>query len=341
MKSTWKRFRYRLEYLGMRFIAGCVPRLPRAACLALAHVLGELYYRFDARTRAVALENLRVCFADGLSAPERERIARASFRNFGRAMLDLFWVRRLTPQNYTRYMKMEGMAEARALQAKHGGIIFVVMHHGSYEWLSLGTAYAGLPVWIVAMDFKNPALEAVFGEVRSHSGHRIINRHQSMLRLLRAVRRNGGVGLLIDLALSLDHPGEVIDAFGMKMHVTFLHALLHQRTGVPLVPLTNVPHADGTCTITAHPPLNFAPGATRRDIVQGCWDFFEPMIRARPDLWLWSYRHWRNKPEGTTREYPDYAHVSPKFERALAGERTSPRQKPAATADPLPAADAV
>ncbi len=314
----------------MRWLAAAVPLLPRRGCVWLASLLGELYYWGDARTQAVALENLRVCFGETLNEPARRRVARASFRNFGRAMLDLFWVKRLSPDNYTRYLKFEGVEAARALKEKHGGIIFAVIHQGSYEWLSLGTAYAGLPVWIVAMDFKNPALEAIFGEARSHSGHHIINRHQSMLRLMRAVRRNGGVGLLIDLALSMEHPGDVIEAFGMKMHVTFLHALLHQRTGVPIVPITNIPHPDGTCTVTLHPPLEFKPEATRQEVVQACWDFFEPLIRARPDLWLWSYRHWRNKPSETTRAYPDYAYASPRFDRLLAGKRANLRPKPAA-----------
>jgi KDO2-lipid IV(A) lauroyltransferase len=339
MKRIWKRFRYRLEYIGMRLLAAGIPLLPRRACLLLAHLLGELYYRADAKTRAVALENLRVCFGDGMDAAERERVARASFRNFGRAMLDLFWARRLTHQNYSRYIKVEGGPAARALQAQHGGIIFVVIHHGSYEWVSLAAAFAGMPVWIVTMDFKNPALAAIFEEARSHSGHHVVNQRQSMLRMLRAVRRNGGAGLLVDLALKLDQPGEVIDAFGLKMHVTFLHALLHERTGVPLVPLTNVPHPDGTCTVTAQPPLTFPPGASRREIVQGCWDYFEPFIRTRPDLYLWSYRHWRYKPAGAGHEYPAYANSSPKFERALRGERASLRPKSAPAADPLPTAD--
>ena len=86
---------------------------------------------------------------------------------------------------------------------------------------------------MVALDFKNPALDAVFARARERSGNRIVGQRQSVLRLLRAVRRGGGAGLLVDLALRLDQPGEVIDAFGMKMHVTFLHALLHARTGVP------------------------------------------------------------------------------------------------------------
>ena len=328
MKSTWKQFRHRIEYFAMRLLAAGIPLLPRRACVVLARLLGDLYYYGDAKTRSVAHENLRVCFGNYLNARDRERIARASFRNFARAMLDLFWARRLNPQNYTQHLNLIGIEAARAVKEKHAGIIFAVIHQGSYEWLSLGTAYAGLPAWIVAMDFKNPALDAVFAQARSHSGHRIINRHQSMLRLLRAAKRNGGVGLLIDLALGLEHPGEVIEAFGMKMYVTFLHALLHQRTGIPIVPITNIPHPDGTCTVTFHPALEFPPGASRQEIVQACWNFFEPIIRARPELWLWSYRHWRNKPAETAREYPEYAYSSPKFERVLAGRRGALRPKP-------------
>ncbi len=84
----------------------------------------------------------------------------------------------------------------RALRDEHGGVILVVQHYGSYEWVSLAVGFSGLPVWIVALDFKNPALETVFRAARGHSGHTLIGQGQSMLKLLRAVRRNGGVGML-------------------------------------------------------------------------------------------------------------------------------------------------
>ena len=301
-----------------------MPRLPRCVCLALGNCLGRLYYRLDRRNRAVALENLRLCLGDTHSEAAREKIARASFGNFARAMLDLFWARRLTPQNYSRYMKLEGFEEAKALRERHGGIVFAVPHLGSYEWMSLAVAFSGMPVWIVAMDFKNPALDAIFRTAREHAGHTLIGREQSMLKLMRAARRNGGVGMLIDLALNVALPGAVIRVFGRQMHVTILHALLHERTGVPLVPVTNVPHPDGTCTMTAHPPLEFAPGATHQEMAQACWDWFEPLVRARPELW--NYKHWRYKPrEDGGVEYPSYAHVNGKFERILAGERAVPR----------------
>lgn len=326
MNFYWKQIRYRLEYIACKTLAALIPRLPRRACLVLAGVLARLYYRFDRKTRAVALENLRLAFGDAHTSAERERIARASFGNFSRAMLDLFWARRLNRENFRRYLKMEGFDQARALRDKHGGVIFVVQHFGSYEWLSLGVGFAGMPVWIVAMDFKNKALEAVFRRARSHSGHTLIGRDLSMLKLLRAVRRNGGVGMLVDLALNVNMPGAIIEAFGRKMHVTILHALLHERTGIPMVPLTNVPHADGTCTITAHPPLEFPPGTTHQQMAQGCWDWFEPKIREQPEFWLWNYKHWRYKPYGAVKvQYPSYAHVNDSFERILLGERAMPR----------------
>ena len=205
------------------------------------------------------------------------------------------------------------------------------MHFGSHEWVSLTGGFIGLPASMVALDFKNPLLDAVFARVREHSGNRIVGQHRSMLRLLKSVRRGGGAGLLVDLALRLDQPGEIIDAFGMKMHVTFLHALLHARTGVPMVPVTNIPHPDGTCTVTAHPPLVFAPDTSFAEMTQACWTFFEPFIRARPDLWLWNYKHWRYKPRDAAREYPFYAHLSKKFERILAGKREA---SPTAVDDP-------
>ena len=333
MKSIWKQFRYRLEFLGLRLLAAAVPLLPRRACLLLSTMAGELHYRVDAKTRGVALENLRVCFGEAMDSAARVRIARASYRNFARAMLDLFWCRRLTTETFPRHFHLVGFEQARALQAEHGAVILFELHHGPYEMASLGIGYAGLPMHIVTMDFKNPSLDAVFARARCHSGNTIVNRHQSMLRLLRALHRGHSIGMLPDLALALEHPGDVIEAFGLKIHVTFLHVLLHQRTGKPIVPITSVPHPDGTCTVTAHPPLMFPPDAPRQEVVQACWNFFEPVIRARPDLWLWSYRHWRHKPRETTREYPDYARESGKFERALAGERAvrRPGQKPPPT----------
>ena len=326
MRNLWKQVRYRLEFVGCWLLAVTIPHLPRRASLWLAHGLGILYYRFDHKTRAVALENLRLTLEATPDTAARERVARDSFLNASRAMVDLFWARNLTAANHQYYLNPQGFEHADAVRAKHGSAIFLALHHGTHEWLSLTGGFVGQRISLVSLDFKNSLLTDLFREVRELSGHRLIGQSQSMLKLLRAVRRGGGSGLLIDLALKLDHPGVVIDALGMKMYVTFLHALLHSRTGIPMIPVTNVPHPDGTCTVTAHPPLKFPAGASYQQIAQGCWDFFEPFIRERPELWLWNYRHWRYKPKDATREYPFYAHKAKKFDQAIAHPVATPTE---------------
>ena len=70
--------------------------------------------------------------------------------------------------------------------------------------------------------------------------------------------------------------------------------------------------------MTIHAPLTFPAGADLHTITQACWDFFEPFIRARPELWLWNYKHFRYRPRAAPAEdYPFYAHWSDRFEAIL------------------------
>ncbi len=99
------------------------------------------------------------------------------------------------------------------------------------------------------------------------------------------------------------------------MCATYMHAILAQRTGARLVPMTTLPNPDGTCRVIIHPPLVIPAGSTGQQIAQIAWNFLEKLIREKPELWMWVYKHWRFKPKGETRPYPYYAHESGKFEK--------------------------
>src|SRR5688572_29468032 len=97
--SPWKRFRHHLEEWACRGLAWFIPKLSRHACVALARWLGAVTFRVDRRGRRVALENLECVFGDRLTGEERASIARVSYENFARSMLDLFWAARLNEGN--------------------------------------------------------------------------------------------------------------------------------------------------------------------------------------------------------------------------------------------------
>lgn len=313
-----RRARYRMECAGLKLVARIVPLLPWAGVRWLARVLGGIAFRFDRRGREVTMANLAVAFGNEKSAEELRRIGRDSYRSFARTMLELFWAKNFTAENYRDYMVMEGWEQARRLNKEHNGGIFVCLHYGNFEWLSIAGAFEHLPGCIVTQEFKNPLLGPVFDELRSLSGHRIIQRERAMMVTLRHLRDGGNIGVLIDLQVGPRNPAVPVRSFGRLSAVTRLHTMLQKRAGYPIIPIESVPLPDGRYRTIAHDPIYFPPEASEQEIAQRCWDFFEPQVRRQPEAWLWSYRHWRFKPSEAPESYPFYAQRKEAFDRLIA-----------------------
>ena len=326
--SFLKRLRYRLEWLFCLTLVRLIPRLPRPICLAVARGLGSLAYRFDGRGRRVALANLEAAFGTRFTAAERVTIARRSYQNFARTMLDLFWGRLLTRENWREHLVVDVDPDVFRQQCQAQGAVLMCVHWGNFEWASLACGFMDIPTTIVTETFKNPRLSDFFSEGRAIAGHTIIAQENSMIRLLKVVKRRGMAGMLIDLTFRPDQAAAAIETFGRKMCGTFLHAVLAQRGGARLFPVHGVPLPDGRCHVIIDPPLDFPPEATPQEISQLCWDHFEPRIREQPELYMWAYKHWRYRPRAARpEEYPFYANVSSKFEKLLAAPPAASKKR--------------
>lgn len=317
MKRRWRRIRYRFEWLGLVLLTRLLPLLPRRAVVWLAHGVAWVAFRFDRRGRGFALSNLEAVFGNHYSASERWDIARLSYHHFARTMFDLFWSSALTQENYARYIEIENPEVLQQLRAKGESAVVVCIHHGHFEWASLAAGFQGVRGKIVTETFKNKQVATFFRKCREVSGHQIIPQESSMIRMLKHVRRGGVAGMLADLNLRPSDAATVIDTFGMKMCVTFLHAVLAQRGGAKLIPAEGMALPNGKCRVKFHPALKIAPDASLQQISQQCWDFFEPTIRGNPAHWLWAYKHWRFKPRGLVGKYPSYSQECIEFDRLL------------------------
>lgn len=314
-----RRIRFRLEFAGLWLASRLIPLLPLSLLRLIARFGGNLLFVFDRRGRAIAMENLRLVFGSEKSDAALRRIARGSAVQFARTMLELFWARNFTAENYRDHMVMEGWEQARELNRKHNGGIFVCLHYGNFEWLSIAGAFERLPGCIVTQQFENPLLGPVFDRLRALSGHRIIQQQRSMLITLKHLKNGGNIGVLIDLQLHPKLPAVPLRSFDRWCPATKLHAMLQKHSGLPIIPIESVPLPDGRYRTIAHDPIYFSPDATEREIVQKCWDFFEPQIRRQPEAWLWAYKHWRFVPKNAEVVYPSYAINRGRFDALLEG----------------------
>lgn len=316
--SRLKRLRYKLEFLGLKFVEAVVPRLPYDAIQPLANLLGFVFFHLDSRGRAVAIENLRVAFGSAQTPAERIRIARKSCQNFARTMLCLFWSSNLTPENYQRYIRIEGLENHPIHRDKNAPGVYFLTHFSNFEWISLASSFAVTPGLVITQTFKNPLLGPIFDQLRARGGHTIIPPSRALIRMIKLLRSGGKVGAAADLSIDPRHGAVPVRCFGLWTSMSPLAGILSERGEAGLVPSQIFPEADGRFRIVYHPPLELPPNATHQQIAQACWDVMEPMIARNPELWLWSYKQWRYKPSTAIEgEYPFYANFAKRFDEIL------------------------
>lgn len=317
MRRLLKRVRYRFEWIAVAAAENIVPRLSRRAACRAGEFLGSVFAFFDRPGRQVARANVRAALGDDLSPARQAEVVRRSYQNFARTMVDFLWGVRLTSNNFREHIELSGLDEAVREVAGTRGCIFVTFHYGNFEWAASALGFAGVPLFILAQEFKNPRLDPIFAGLRTNAGHEVAPRAGGVLRLFKALKRGKHIALLTDLTMGPWQPSVVIDCFGLPACVTFAHAWLHRRTGAPIIPVHSEPLPDGRWRVMVGRPLSFAEGASDAEIANDCWKYFEPIVRRNPEPWLWSYKHWRYDLGRTRKAYPFYAQVGPRFEERL------------------------
>ena len=324
--SLWKRWRFRLETLGVALAVKVVPSFSRKALLRVASSMGRLAYLFDGRGRKVAKENLQAAFPDQ-ERKERGRIIRRAYFHQTMSSLDLVWAQRnLSRESLRQLVRCTFEDQADFDDIGDRGVIWVTPHFGTFEWLSIELALTQpTQLMIVARDFHNPGLTPIFTRLRQHSGVMVVPPERAMTRLLKHVKRGGQTAFLTDLRVKPSKAATIIECFGLKACVTILHAFLARQTGAPIIPFISLPQEDGSYVIHFHRRLTIAEDASPQAIAQQCWDVFERTIRQRPAPWLWMYKHWRYLPAASDgRHYPAYASASRAFAQMEASFSQSP-----------------
>jgi lauroyl/myristoyl acyltransferase len=315
----WKRQRYWLEYWGLRSASGLISLLPWRWIGPLASFVGAVFFTVDRHRRKVTLDNLRCAFGNRFSEEELHEIGRKSYGVFARTALELLWSGNLSHAVLDEIITTEGLDPMPEHGAPGRSALYFCLHAGNFEWLSQITCrhFGTFPV--IAQKLKNPLLGPLFDGWRSSLGQQIMPQRGAMLRTIRHLREGGKMGMLVDLNLKPSEGPVVIRCFGhLLTPVTRLPAELALRNGAALVPVVCLPRPDGGYSVHYLPELTVTSQSTVEEITQACWDALEPSLHDHPELWLWSYKHWRYRPEGSLGNgYPFYANTNEEFQRLI------------------------
>ena len=313
-----KNLRYQIEYWGLKLAAAFVQCLPFRALAKLGRIMGLVVFYCDKRGRAVAEANLKAAFGNQYTPEERRKIARASYQTFARTMLELFWSRNLRRERLSEIVTTEGLDAHPCHRDDHSAGIYFAVHASNFEWLSMLGAWLIQPTPVITQRLHNPKIGPIFDQLRTSTGQTVIPQEGALIRLMKTLKSGRKVCFLSDLNIDPKEGGVIIDAFGLKVCATPTPAALARRTGAFLFPAICLPQPDGRYVMRFGAPIPHGPEDTLAEITQRCWKAMEAMIREHPELWLWSYKHWRYKPSKGGDCYPFYANPAKRFDQLLA-----------------------
>lgn len=285
---------YLFEYAFLRGIIFLLGLFPISVSHSLARSTAALVYRLSPKRKKKTLDNLDLAFGDTKSKEEKNQIARASFQTAALSFIEFLTIEKKIkgqPEKYFEFTGTEHLEEAFRLGK---GVVLVISHLGSWEYLAFLPFLRGYPCSVVVRPIKNPYVYRWAQRLRRSTKLNPIDKNKSVKKILRELKSNHLVALLIDQWAGND--GIWVDFFGTPTSTTSVPARLANKYGTVLVPAYCLRTRQGYYQIRIEPSIHIESGEN--------WEArstlklnrqLEEMIRSFPEQWIWSHHRWRPK----------------------------------------------
>jgi len=272
-------------YLGFRAGALIARAVPLRLSYAVARAAGWLVYLAwpGGRRRCVA-NMMRVTGGD---ATEARRLARRSFGNYLVYLVDFVRFLGTDAAEVDRRVAFDGWPGLQAERRGHG-IVFMTMHFGNWDLGAAILAQKGFPISVIADTFADAAVNRLVIDSREHLGMKVIAAERMGPGILRALRGNDVVAVLIDIPQPSD--GVEVEFFGERIAVPDGPARIALRAGSSVIAAT-LPrmHPWGDRVTVDVAPVRFTPSGDQEadvhGLTQAVFRQLEQFVRRDPSQW--------------------------------------------------------
>lgn len=288
-------FNYWLQYLAVSGLALLATALPVEVSHRIACGFGTLTYWILGKRRKIALENIAQAFGNSVPEKRKKEIARAAFQSAALSMMELFTVEKIKKEAEKRF-RLLGNEFLEEAFSKNQGVVLVISHLGSWEYLSFLPYFTKRPWSVVIKDIKNPYLDKAIEAMRRVMTVNPISKDSSVRAILQELKAGHGVAILVDQWAG--NEGLWIDFFDTKTSTTSIPARLAEKTDCVLVSAYCLRTAPGYYEIRIEKPAahDMSRPDWERTVTRDLNQVLERQILAHPEQWLWGHRRWKNKP---------------------------------------------
>lgn len=271
--------------------------IPLAVRRAVFSGLAWLGYRLSVKHRLIVLHNLTRAFPEK-SPAEIVRIAKASYRSFGRVVAEFSEITRLNPDNVHQWVRIQGLEHYDEARRKGKGVLLFSAHFGNWEIGNAAMAIARKPLIFIYRILDSQFLEEAITYVRATCGNISLDKENAMRPMIRALKKGETINILIDQNVAV-YDGIFVNFFGRPACTTSGLALLAMHTGAPVLPVFTTRQPDGKYVLEIGPEVPIVRSGNRdADVLENTQTFtkmIEDHIRKYPEQWFWLHQRWKTK----------------------------------------------
>ena len=274
--------------------------MPRGMRWWLGSVVTEVVYWVWTEKRIATQKNMSVVLNLPRSHPQVKRIARLSWRNYGRLVADYFDLSNHTTAEhlaefndpiYSLELALDGVAEAKS--GGHG-VVLITAHYGNFDKAGILVA-SRYPLIILAERLANPKLDDLFQEQRRHFGLTLIMVDDAIRPLMRALKSGAIIGTPIDSPLQ-PNEGIPVQFFGRTAYAPRGIGALAVKYRAAIMPSFSWYNDKGGYSAKVFPPTTIEKtGDENADTIratQVMFDALESIIRQDPTQWYMFRQFW-------------------------------------------------
>jgi len=294
-----------LLYAAVRILTIFLHLFHVEANLRFACFLGDLLWKYYARGRRRALDNLRAGFPEK-SEEWIEQTGRRSFQQLAMLAIDVLVMPRLVKKHSSRrYARLKKGEYPKWLMKEGKGLIMVTAHYGNFEIIGYLMSLFGFDIYSVARPLDNKYLNRFLYGVRQRHGLKLVDKKGAAELMPRIIEQGSTLGFIADQ--DAGRKGVFVDFFGRKASTYKSIGLLAITYNLPIavgysrrigdrfffeIAMTRIifPHewAD------QEDPLTWVTAEYTKAI--------EAFVREDPTQYWWLHRRWKTRPKEELQE---------------------------------------
>jgi KDO2-lipid IV(A) lauroyltransferase len=267
----------------------------------LYHVLTDviyfIFYKILRYRVKVVRDNLSCSFPDK-STEELRRIERGFYRNLSEIVVDSVDLASISEKQLRKRMVFDGVAQHEEAVAGKNWIA-ALAHYGSWEYFSAYQFYTASQVVGVYKSLHSKAFEAYYMNIRSRFGAAPVE----MNALPRYVAANAksprklAIGMIADQTPPMAWAPHWCQFLGRQTSFHFGIEKIAIKYKMPVyfmrVEKSSRAHYKASFELIFDGEEDVASGVITERYARK----LEAMIQETPELWMWSHRRWKHRPE--------------------------------------------